>query len=201
MQSDETTNISEWDEINKILDIIYNSKADTYLKLSAIINENLKVLVEKLSNLKGPYNFDIQNLLKFLEGHIENLSKEYINSPKQYEKSVLEYNKSLIEYMGKIQKKMKTYEIMRNEEKQKIEKERSETKSEIVALKNKIEKLEELNGKLGKDNDNLQKKLSQIKKIIKAINIKTKLSDYLSDCKDNNEIKELINELIQGEDE
>ena len=201
MQSDETKNISESDEINKILDIIYNSKVDTYLKLSSIINENLKVLVEKISNIKGPYNFDIQKLLKFLGGHIENLSKEYINSPKQYEKSVLEYNKSLIEYMGKIQKKMKAYELMRNEEKQKIEKEKLETKSEIALLKNKIEKLEESNGKLGKDNDNLQKKLSQIKEIIKAINIKKNLSDYLLDCKENNEIKELINELIQDKDE
>ena len=75
------------------------------MKLSAIINENLKVLVEKLSKIKGPYNFDIQKLLKFLEGHIENLSKEYINSPKQYEKNVLKYNKSLFEYIRKIQKK------------------------------------------------------------------------------------------------
>ena len=103
--------------------------------------------------------------------------------------------------MGKIQKKMKAYELMRNEEKQKIEKEKSETKSEIALLKNKIEKLEESNGKLGKDNDNLQKKLSQIKEIIKAINIKKNLSDYLLDCKENNEIKELINELIQDNDE
>ena len=54
---------------------------------------------------------------------------------------------------------------------------------------------------MGKDNDNLQKKLSQIKKIIKVINIKKNLSDYLNDGKDNNEIKELINELIQDNDE
>ena len=54
---------------------------------------------------------------------------------------------------------------------------------------------------MGKDNDNLQKKLSQIKEIIKAINIKKNLSDYLLDCKENNEIKELINELIQDNDE
>jgi len=201
MKSVEANNISEWDEIDKILDIIYNSKADTYLKLSAIINENLKVLVEKLSNIKGPYNFNIQKLLKFLGEHIENLSKEYINSPKQYEKSVLEYNKSLIEYMGKIQKKMKAYELMRNEEKQKIEKEKSETKNEIALLKNKIEKLEELNGKLEKDNEKLQKNLSQIKTIIKITNIKSNLSDYLNDCKDNNEIKELITKLIQDNNE
>ena len=201
MKSVEANNISEWDEIDKILDIIYNSKADTYLKLSAIINENLKVLVEKLSNIKGPYNFNIQKLLKFLGEHIENLSKEYINSPKQYEKSVLEYNKSLIEYMGKIQKKMKAYELMRNEEKQKIEKEKSETKNEIALLKNKIEKLEELNGKLEKDNEKLQKNLSQIKTIIKITNFKSILSDYLNDCKDNNEIKELITKLIQDNNE
>jgi len=201
MKSVEANNISEWDEIDKILDIIYNSKADTYLKLSAIINENLKVLVEKLSNIKGPYNFNIQKLLKFLGEHIENLSKEYINSPKQYEKSVLEYNKSLIEYMGKIQKKMKAYELMRNEEKQKIEKEKSETKNEIALLKNKIEKLEELNGKLEKDNEKLQKNLSQIKTIIKITNFKSNLSDYLNDCKDNNEIKELITKLIQDNNE
>ena len=36
-------------------------------------------------------------------------------------------------------KRMKAYESMRNEEKQKIEKEKSETKNEIVLLKIKLQ--------------------------------------------------------------
>ena len=36
---------------------------------------------------------------------------------------------------------MKVYELMRNEEKQKIEKEKSETKNEIVLLKIKLKNL------------------------------------------------------------
>ena len=69
-------------------------------------------------------------------------------------------------------KRMKAYESMRNEEKQKIEKEKSETKNEIVLLKNKIAKNEKLNGKFEIDYDNLQKKLSQIKILLNQLILK-----------------------------
>ena len=69
-------------------------------------------------------------------------------------------------------KRMKAYESMRNEEKQKIEKEKSETKNEIVLLKNKIAKHEKLNRKFEIDNDNLQKKLSQIKLLLNQLILK-----------------------------
>ena len=131
--------------INEALQVIYNSKADNYLALSTVINDQLKIVLEKFPKISIPSdNIDMLKLLRFLREYIINLSNEYVIKAKILDKENEIIKQSCYDNLAKLTNKLDKIELKTEIDKSKNEKVKSELKSEIDFLKKEIDKLKEI---------------------------------------------------------
>lgn len=211
--------------LKEALQAIYNSKGDSYLTLSTVINDNLKIVLDEFPkvNISSYYN-DMMNLLKYLRDYISKLTIEYISYAKLLEKDNEDLRQTCITNITKLKDKICLLEVRAKMEKSKNEKEKSELKGEIVNLKKEIDKLKEVlicnekeKSKLSGDITNLTEKVDNLEgqkaelevkidnlseKVNNLEEEKSKLNKTINDLKINNgrlelKIEDLNKTLIE----